>query len=43
MAFIDLVQKCAKNEGVDDDLDFTKDEFYKNLLQTNMRLDKKGD
>jgi hypothetical protein len=43
MTFIDLVQKCAKNEGVDDDLDFTKDEFYKNLLQTNMRLDKKGD
>ena len=43
MAFIDLVQKCSKSEGVDDDLDFTKDEFYKNLFQTNMRLDKKGD
>jgi len=43
MAFIDLVQKCAKNEGVDDDLDFTKDEFYKNIFQTNMRLDNKGD
>ena len=43
MAFIDLVQKCAKNEEVDDDLDFTKDEFYKNLFQTNMRLKKKGD
>ena len=43
MAFIDLVQKCAKNEAVDDDLDFTKDEFYKNIFQTNMRLDNKGD
>jgi hypothetical protein len=43
MAFIDLVQKCAKNEGVDDDIDFTNDEFYKNIFQTHMRLDKKGD
>jgi hypothetical protein len=43
MAFIDLVQKCTKNEDVDDDMDLTNDEFYKNLLQTNMRLEKKGD
>jgi len=43
MAFIDLVQKCAKNERIDDDMDLTKDEFYKNIFQTNMRLDKKGD
>ena len=43
MAFIDLVQKCAKNEGVDDALDLTNDEFYKNIFQTHMRLDKKED
>jgi hypothetical protein len=43
MAFIDLVQKCAKNEAIDDDLDLTNDEFYKNIFQTPMRLDKKGD
>jgi hypothetical protein len=43
MVFIDLIQKCAKNEGVDDDTDLTNDEFYKNIFQTPMRLDKKGD
>jgi hypothetical protein len=43
MAFIDLVQKCAKNEAIEDDIDFTNDEFYKNIFQTHMRLDKKGD
>ena len=43
MAFIDLVQKCAKNEAIEDDMDLTNDEFYKNIFQTHMRLDKKGD
>jgi hypothetical protein len=43
MAFIDLVQKCAKNEAIEDDVDLTNDEFYKNIFQTHMRLDKKGD
>ena len=43
MAFIDLVQKCAKNEAIEDDIDLTNDEFYKNIFQTHMRLDKKGD
>jgi hypothetical protein len=43
MAFIDLVQKCAKNEAIEDDIDLTNDEFYKNIFQTPMRLDKKGD
>jgi hypothetical protein len=43
MAFIDLVQKCAKNEVIEDDVDLTNDEFYKNIFQTPMRLDKKGD
>ena len=43
MAFIDLVQKCSKNEGVDDDMDLTNDKFYMDLFQTNMRLEKKGD
>jgi hypothetical protein len=43
MAFIDLVQKCSKNEGVDDDMDLTNDKFYVDLFQTNMRLEKKGD
>jgi hypothetical protein len=43
MAFIDLVQKCAKNEAIEYDMDLTNDEFYKNIFQTHMRLDKKGD
>jgi hypothetical protein len=43
MAFIDLVQTCAKNEAIEDDMDLTNDEFYKNIFQTHMRLDKKGD
>jgi hypothetical protein len=43
MAFIDLVQKCAKNEAIEDDIDLTNDEFYKNIFQTHMRLDKKED
>jgi hypothetical protein len=38
-----LVQKCAKNEVIEDDVDLTNDEFYKNIFQTPMRLDKKGD
>lgn len=43
MAFIDLVQKCSKNEGADDDMDLRNDKFYMDLFQTNMRLEKKGD
>jgi hypothetical protein len=43
MVFIDLIQKCAKNEAIEDDIDLTNDEFYKNIFQTHMRLDKKGD
>jgi hypothetical protein len=43
MAFIDLVQKCAKNEAIEDDVDLTNDEFYTNIFQTHMRLDKEGD
>ncbi len=39
MAFIDLVQKCAKNEAIENDMDLTNDEFYKNIFQTHMRLD----
>jgi hypothetical protein len=43
MVFIDLVQKCAKNEAIEDDVDLTNDEFYTNIFQTHMRLDKEGD
>jgi hypothetical protein len=43
MAFIDLVQTCAKNEVIEDDVDLTNDEFYTNIFQTHMRLYKKGD
>jgi hypothetical protein len=43
MAFIDLIQKCAKNEVIENDMDLTNDEFYTNIFQTHMRLNKKGD
>jgi hypothetical protein len=43
MAFIDLVQTCSKNEVIEDDVDLTNDEFYTNIFQTHMRLDKEGD
>jgi hypothetical protein len=43
MAFIDLVQTCTQNEAIEDDVDLTNDEFYTNIFQTHMRLDKEGD
>ena len=40
MAFIDLIQTCTQNEAIEDDMDLTNDEFYTNIFQTHMRLDK---
>ena len=43
MAFIDLIQKCTQNEEIEGDVDLTNDEFYTNIFQTHMRLDKERD
>jgi hypothetical protein len=40
MAFIDLVQVCTQNEAIEDDMDLTNDEFYTNIFQTQMRINK---